>query len=94
MNIYYIYRLYISYIFVLIYVISMHKPDYTYMIAYGLAILRMHTNVHFPDSSGPTPRTGKELAVKLERVDSKHPMLLYEAGFTSSDGSREVLQHL
>lgn len=27
-----------------------------------------------------TARTGKELAVKLERVDSKHPMLLYEAG--------------
>ena len=24
-------------------------------------------------------RTGRELAVKLERVDSKHPMLLYEA---------------
>ena len=55
------------------------------MIAYGLAIPRMHTRVHFPDPSGPMPRTGKELAVKLERVDSKHPMLLYEAGFTSPD---------
>ena len=29
----------------------------------------------------PLLRTGKELAVKLERVDSKHPMLLYEVSW-------------
>ena len=37
-------------------------------------------------------RTGKELAVKLERVDSKHPMLLYEARTCPSDVEISMLE--